>query len=67
MSAGTLFALSGDKIYMDYSSSLGSVDTQVRNGTDLVTALGYLDQVEKIIQKSAEGKLAEVGVLMIKG
>nr|DAL65714.1 MAG TPA_asm: periplasmic serine protease [Caudoviricetes sp.] len=29
MSAGTVFCLSGDKIYMDYSSSLGPIDPQV--------------------------------------
>ena len=66
MSSGTLFALLGDKIYMDYSSSLDPIDPQVHTRT-WVSALGYLDQVEKIIQKSAEGKLTEVDVLMIKG
>ena len=67
MSAGTLFALSGDKIYMDYSSSLGPIDPQVHNGTDWVPALGYLDQVEKMIRKSAKGNLTEVEALALKG
>lgn len=67
MSAGTLFALSGNKIYMDYSSSLGPVDPQIHNGTDWVPALGYLDQVEKMIQKSTEGKFTEVEALALKG
>ncbi len=74
MSAGTLFALSGDKIHMDYSSSLGPIDPQVPGPIDpqdhnrtWVSALGYLDQIEKIIQKSAKGKLTEADVLMIKG
>ena len=67
MSAGTLFALSGDKLYMDYSSSLGPVDPQVHNGTEWVPALGYLDQVEKMIQKSKEGKFTDVEALVIKG
>ena len=31
MSAGTIFCMSGDKIYMDYSSSLGPIDPQVPN------------------------------------
>lgn len=66
ISAGTLFALSGDKLYMDYSSSIGPIDPQVYNGT-WVSALGYLGQVGKMIRKSAEGKLPEVDVLMIKG
>lgn len=42
MSAGALFAHSGDKLYMDYSSALGPIDPQVHNGTDWVPALGYL-------------------------
>ena len=67
MSAGTLFALSGDKIYMDYSSSLGPIDPQICKGNELVSALGYLDQMEKMIQKSAKEKLTEVDMLMIKG
>ena len=66
MSAGTLFALSGDKLYMDYSSSLGPVDPQVHNRTEWVPALGYLDQVEKMIQKSNEGKFTDVDVLIIR-
>lgn len=52
MSAGTIFCMSGDKIYMDYSSSLGPIDPQVFNGTVFVPALGYLDQVEKLLEKA---------------
>lgn len=52
MSAGTIFCMSGDRIYMDYSSSLGPVDPQVFNGKHFVPALGYLDQVEKLLEKA---------------
>ena len=52
---------------MDYSSSLGPIDPQIYNGNNLISALGYLDQMEKMIQKSNEGKLTEVDELMIKG
>jgi len=31
MSAGTIYCMSGNKIYMDYSSSLGPIDPQVQN------------------------------------
>ena len=31
MSAGTIFCMAGDKIFMDYSSSLGPIDPQVFN------------------------------------
>ena len=41
MSAGTIFCMSGDKIFMDYSSSLGPIDPQVFNGTTYVPALGF--------------------------
>jgi len=46
MSAGTIFCMSGDRIFMDYSSSLGPIDPQVleRDGKYLVPALGYLDK-----------------------
>lgn len=52
MSAGTIFCMAGDKIYMDYSSSLGPIDSQVFNGNNLVPALGYLDKVEELVTKS---------------
>lgn len=59
MSAGTILCMSGDKIYMDYSSSLGPIDPQVFNGKNWVPALGYLDKVETLIGKSAAGTLTD--------
>ncbi|MDT3282204.1 MULTISPECIES: SDH family Clp fold serine proteinase [Shewanella] len=56
MSAGTIWCMSGDKIYMDYSSSLGPIDPQVLNNEKKwVPALGYLDKCNELIQKSASG------------
>jgi hypothetical protein len=66
MSAGTIFALSGDGIYMDYTSSLGPIDPQVNNGKDWVPALGYLDQVEKMIEKSAKGTLTDAELVILQ-
>jgi hypothetical protein len=66
MSAGTIFALSGDAIYMDYTSSLGPIDPQVNNGKDWVPALGYLDQVEKMIEKSARGTLTDAELVILQ-
>lgn len=66
MSAGTIFALSGDAIYMDYTSSLGPIDPQVHNGKDWVPALGYLDQVEKMIEKSANGTLTDAELVILQ-
>lgn len=48
-SAGTIFCMSGDEIYMDYSSALGPIDPQVNNGQRWVPALGYIDKVKQIL------------------
>ena len=55
MSAGTVQAMSGDKIYMDYFSRLGPIDPQIPTnsaGERMVPALSYLRQYEKLIEKS---------------
>jgi hypothetical protein len=58
-SAGTILCMSGDKIYMDYSSGLGPIDPQVLSGDQSrwVPALGYLDKVEEFIEKSRTNQL----------
>lgn len=66
MSAGTIFCMAGDKIYMDYTSSLGPIDPQVHNGTDWVPALGYLDQVERMLQKAASGQLTDAEMVILQ-
>ena len=66
MSAGTIFCMSGNKIYMDYSSSLGPIDPQVYTGKDYASALGYLDQVEKMIERSEKGKLTDAELVMLQ-
>jgi hypothetical protein len=62
MSAGTIFCMSGDKIYMDYSSSLGPIDPQVpdRENKFLAPALGHLDKVNEIIGKSRDNTITPV-------
>lgn len=66
MSAGTIFCMSGDKIFMDYSSSLGPIDPQVFNGNNWVPALGYLDKVDELIEKSRIDTLTQAEFLMLK-
>lgn len=60
-SAGTIFCMSGDSIYMNYRSRLGPIDPQVqtRDGR-WVAALGYLDKIEELLKKSAEGNLTDI-------
>ena len=66
-SAGTIFCMSGDKIFMDYSSVLGPIDPQVRNKDgNWVAALGYLDKVNEFIEKSRKGTLTQAEFLMLK-
>lgn len=70
MSAGTIWCMSGDRIFMDYSSSLGPIDPQVMisdNGRQQwVPALGYLDQVERLIDKSAKGILTDAEFILLQ-
>lgn len=65
MSAGTIFCMAGDKIFMDYASSLGPIDPQVPTPDtgDYVPALGYLDKVEEITNK---GMLSPADVVLLK-
>ncbi len=68
MSAGTVLVMSGDSIWMDYSSTLGPIDPQwQRPGSQaFVPALGYLEQYQRLIDKSAAGDLttAELAYLL---
>jgi hypothetical protein len=67
MSAGTIFCMSGDKIYMDYTSSLGPIDPQVANPDGhLVPALGYTDKVEELIHKSLRHEISNAELLMLQ-
>ncbi|TAL75660.1 MAG: serine dehydrogenasease [Burkholderiaceae bacterium] len=61
MSAGTIFCMSGDKIFMDYTSALGPIDPQVQEkGGNFVPALGYLDKFNDILEKSKHDELSPV-------
>jgi Serine dehydrogenase proteinase len=66
MSAGTVLVMSGDAIHMDYASNLGPIDPQVRKGGVPVPALGYLEQFDRLVEKSAKGELttAELNYLI---
>ena len=66
MSAGTIFCMSGNRIYMDYSSSLGPIDPQVWNGKQWVPARGYLDKVEEMFDKAANGTLSNAEFVILQ-
>ena len=67
MSAGTILCMSGDRIYMDYSSALGPIDPQVFNGKDWVPALGYLDKVEQLLERARNSTLSNAEFLILQG
>ena len=63
-SAGTILCMSGDKIYMNYYSSLGPIDPQVIVNGKFVSAQGYIDQLNTIVQKSKDGTVTPVEMQM---
>ena len=65
-SAGTVLAMSGDAILMDYFAVLGPIDPQLPKDDKMVPALGYLEQYERLVRKSREGTLttAELAYLI---
>lgn len=66
MSAGTVLAMSGDSILMDYFSCLGPIDPQVKKGDTWVPALSYLRQFEALIDKSRNGTLTAAELALLK-
>lgn len=66
-SAGTIFCMSGDKIYMDYFSVLGPIDPQVQNKDGKwVPALGCLDKINELIDKAQNNTLSNAEFLILK-
>lgn len=66
-SAGTIFCMSGDNIYMDYFSVLGPIDPQVQNKEgNWVAALGYLDKVNELIEKAQNDSLTQAEFIILK-
>ena len=66
-SAGTIFCMSGDSIFMDYISVLGPIDPQVPNKDNrYVAALGYLDKINEFIDKAANGTLTKAELIWLK-
>lgn len=65
MSAGTLFALSGDRIFMDYYSCLGPIDPQLPRDNELVPVVSYLVQYRRLIELAKNGKLTLVEMKML--
>ncbi|MBQ5728823.1 MAG: serine dehydrogenasease [Bacteroidaceae bacterium] len=66
-SAGTIFCMSGDDIWMDYFSVLGPIDPQVKNKEgNFVPALGYLDKINELIKKAQNNQLTNAEFVILK-
>ncbi|MCA1789633.1 MAG: ATP-dependent Clp protease proteolytic subunit [Thioalkalivibrio sp.] len=65
-SAGTILCMAADRIFMDYSSSLGPIDPQVFNGKEWVPALGYLDKVNEMLDKAKNNQLTNAEFLILQ-
>ena len=63
-SAGTILCMSGDKIFMNYYSSLGPIDPQILVNGKFVSAQGYIDQFEMIKEKSKNGTITAIEAQM---
>ena len=61
-SAGTVLALSGDRIFMDYYSVLGPIDPQIRDsqGKELLPGAGYLSKFNELIKEVNDNQDADV-------
>lgn len=68
MSAGTILAMSGDSIWMDYYSVLGPIDPQIttQDQKKLIPALGYLIRYKELLDKANAGNIgaAELEILL---
>ena len=67
MSAGTIFALSADNIYMNYFSYLGPIDPQVvQSDGRLSPALGYLEQFNRLSDESKDRELTQAEAILLE-
>lgn len=66
MSAGTVFAMSGDEILMDYFSCLGPIDPQIERNGKLVPALSYLVQFERLKKRSEDGTITSAELMLLQ-
>ena len=64
MSAGTVFALSADNIYMDYYSQLGPIDPQFYIDEKWIPGVGYLEKFDELNEKSADGTLTHLEYML---
>ena len=65
MSAGTVFVMAGDQIFMNYSSYLGPIDPQIEKDGKFVPALSYLNQYKLLYEKAESGQLNTAELVLL--
>ena len=65
MSAGTVFVMAGDRIFMSYFSCLGPIDPQIAKDGKLVPALAYLNQYQRLFEKAEAGELNSAELMLL--
>lgn len=65
MSAGTVFVMAGDRIFMSYFSCLGPIDPQIEKDGQLVPALAYLNQYHRLCEKAVVGGLNSAELILL--
>ena len=65
MSAGTVFVMAGDHIFMNYSSCLGPIDPQIEKDGKFVPALSYLNQYKLLYEKAESGQLNTAELVLL--
>ena len=65
MSAGTVFVMSGNRIFMNYFSCLGPIDPQIVKDGEYVPALACLNQYKQLCEKARAGELNTAELLLL--
>ncbi len=65
MSAGTVFVMAGDRIFMNYSSCLGPIDPQIEKDGKFVPALSYLNQYKLLYEKAESSQLNTAELVLL--
>ena len=65
MSAGTVFVMAGNQIYMNYFSCLGPIDPQIEKDGKFVPAMSYLNQYQRLCAKAESGQLNMAELILL--
>ena len=65
ISAGTVFVMSGNRIFMNYFSCLGPIDPQIEKNGKFVPAMSYLNQYERFFKRAESGELNMAELILL--